>query len=417
MWYNIRINTNFNGAYMASLKLNGVNKLYPSGTLALYDANLETTDKEFIVVVGAEESGKTTLLRLIAGLDECSEGRIFIGDREVTELDPKERDIAMVFRNNTLYPTLNVFDNMAFGLKIRKASPALIEQRVKAAAKILGLEEILYRKPKALTAAQRQRVAIGRAIVREPKIYLLDEPLAGLDEKLRIELLNLIINMQARMEGTFIYATKNLSEALSIGTRVVVMKKGTIQQIDTPANLYDYPVNAYVAFFIGAPTINFVNNAKVVKAEDGIFVEEGDFKVKLSEKVVSRFGNIDEYTDGGKQVIFGIRPEDIRTVAGSGAKVEKIENDGEDYYAECSYLSHTFVVKTDKEQTAGDCGIELDEDRVHLFDAETRLTLLSRDEGYKKSGFADADRIPLTFPEEEELLKTFKTKKAEKKKK
>ena len=402
---------------MASLKLHGVNKIYPSGTIALYDANLETTDKEFLVVLGAEESGKSTLLRVIAGLEEVSEGEIFIGDKDVTEVDPKDRDIAMVFRNNTLYPALNVFDNMAFGLKLRKASPALIEQRVKAASKILGLEDILYRKPKTLTGAQRQRVAIGRAIVREPKLYLLDEPLAGLDEKLKAELLNVIINIQARMEGTFIYATKNLSEALTIGTRIVVMKNGTIQQIDTPANLYDYPVNAYVAFYIGAPSINFVNNAKVVKTEEGVFVEDGDLKIKLSEKIVSRFEKLDEYANGGKSVILGIRPEDIVTVKGSGAEVGKVENDGDDYYAECKYLSHTFVVKTQKEQGTGSCGLEIDFDRIHLFDAETRLTLLSRDDGYKKTGFADADAVPLTFPEEEELLKTFKAKKAEKKKK
>ena len=402
---------------MSSLKLQGVNKIYPSGTLALYDANLETGDKEFVVIVGGEESGKSTLLRVIAGLEDVSEGQIFIDERDVTEVEPKDRDIAMVFRNDTLYPALNAFDNMAFGLKLRKASPALIEQRVKSAAKILGLEDILYRKPKTLTSAQRQRVAIGRAIVREPKLYLLDEPLAGLDDKLKGELLNVIINMQARMEGTFIYATKNLSEALTIGTRIIVMKSGTIQQIDTPANLYDYPVNAYVAFYIGAPTINFVNNAKLSKTSEGVFVEEGDFKVKLSDKVVSRFEKIDDYANTARRVILGIRPEDMQTVNGGGAIVTKIENDGDDYYAECKYMSHTFVVKTQKEQGEGECGIEIDLDRIHLFDAETRLTLLSRDEGYKNTGFADADRLPLTFPEEEELLKTLKAKKSEKKKK
>lgn len=402
---------------MSSLKLQGVTKIYPSGTIALYNANLETAEKEFVVVVGAEESGKSTLLRVIAGLEEASEGQIIIDDKDVTEVEPKDRNIAMIFRNDTLYPALNVFDNMAFGLKIRKASTALIEQRVKSAAKILGLEDILYRKPKTLTAAQRQRVAIGRAVVREPKLYLLDEPLAGLDDKLKAELLSVIINMQARMEGTFIYSTKNLSEALSIGTRIIVMKKGTIQQIDTPANLYDYPLNAYVAFFVGAPTINFVNNAKIVKTEEGIFAEDGDFKVKLSEKIVARFEKIEEYANNDKKVIVGIRPEDMQTVKGNGAEVGKIENDGDDYYAECKYFGKTFVVKTQKEQGAGEAGIEIDSDRIHLFDGETRLTLLSRDGGYQKTGFADADNKPLTFPEEEELIKTFKAHKAEKKKK
>ena len=391
--------------------------MYPSGTLALYDAKLETGDKEFVVILGAEESGKSTLLRVIAGLEDVSEGQIFIDGKDVTELEPKDRDIAMVFRNDTLYPSLNVFDNMAFGLKIRKAPTALIEQRVKSAAKILGLEDILFRKPKTLTSAQRQRVAIGRAIVREPKLYLLDEPLAGLDEKLKSELLNVIINMQARMEGTFIYATKNLSEAMTIGTRIIVMKKGTIQQIDTPANLYDYPVNAYVAFYIGAPSINFVNNAKVVKTDEGVFVEDKEFKIKLSQNIIARFEKIDEYANTEKKVILGIRPEDMQTVKGSGATVLKTENDGDDYYAECKYMGNTFVVKTQKEQGAGNCAIEIDGDRVHLFDGETRLTLLSRDGGYKKTGFADADTAPLTFPEEEELIKTMKSKKAEKKRK
>ncbi|MDE7439901.1 MAG: ABC transporter ATP-binding protein [Clostridia bacterium] len=402
---------------MSSLKLHGVNKMYPSGTLALYDANLETTDKEFVVIVGAEESGKSTLLRVIAGLDDVSEGEIFIDGKDVTEVEPKDREIAMIFRNDTLYPALNVFDNMAFGLKMRKASPALIEQRVKAAANILGLTEILYRKPKTLTSAQRKRVEIGRAVVREPKLYILDEPLAGLDNNLKAELLHVIINLQARMEGTFLYATKNLNEAMTIGTRIVVMKHGTIQQIDTPANLYDYPANAYVAFYIGAPTINFVNNAKIVRTEEGVFAEDGDFKVKLAENVISRFENIGEYLDTDKRVILGIRPEDMKTVKGSGATVTKTESDGGDTYAECEYAGHTFVVKCENDRTAGACGVEIDLTRLYIFDAETRLTLLSRDEGYQKTGFADAEQKPLTFPEEEELIKTFKAKKAEKKKK
>lgn len=402
---------------MSSLKLHGVNKIYPSGTLALYDANLETSDKEFLVVVGAEESGKSTLLRVIAGLEEVSEGQIFIDGKDVTEVAPKDRDIAMVFRNNTLYPSLNVFDNMAFGLKMRKASPALIEQRVKAAANILGLTEILYRKPKTLTAAQRQRAAIGRAIVREPKLYLLDEPLSGLDDNLKAELLNVIINMQARMEGTFVYATKNLSEALTIGTRIVVMKHGTIQQVDTPANLYDYPVNAYVAFYIGAPSINFINNATVSKTEEGVFVEENGFKVKLAENIVKRFEKLDEYAGTGKKVILGIRPEDIKAVDGTDGRITRTENDGDDYYAEVSFAGRNLVVSSQKERAEGDCSVEIDETRLYLFDAETRLTLLNRDGGYNKTGFADAAATPLTFPEEEELMKTFKAKKAEKKKK
>lgn len=402
---------------MSSLKLSGVNKVYPSGTLALYDINLETSDRELIVIVGAEESGKSTLLRVIAGLEDVTDGQIFIDGKDVTELAPKDRDIAMVFRNDTLYPSLNVFDNMAFGLKMRKASPTLIEQRVKAAANILGLTDILYRKPKTLTGAQRQKVAIGRAMVREPKLYLLDEPLSGLDDKLKGELLNVIINLQARMEGTFVYATKNLNEAMTIGTRLIVMKGGTVQQIDTPANLYDYPANAYVAFFIGSPTINFVNNAKIVKTDGGVFVEKGDFKLKLAQNVIARFENIDAYINTEKSVILGIRPEDAQTVKGQGANVTKTESDGETNFAECEYCNQTFVVRTQPDAAAGEYGLEIDASHAYLFDGETRLTLLKRDEGYEKTGYADADLSPLTFPEEEELLKKFKADKRAKKKK
>ncbi|MCX4287592.1 MAG: ATP-binding cassette domain-containing protein, partial [Clostridia bacterium] len=217
---------------MANLKLNGVNKVYPSGSLALHNISLEAKDKEFLVISGGENSGKSTLLRVIAGLEDVTSGEIFIGDKDATEAAPKDRDITMVFKSDTLYPNMTVFENMAYGLRVRKAPQTLVEQRVKAAAAILGLESLLYRKPKMLTAAQKQRVAIARSIVREPKLYLFDEPLSGLDDKLKAELLNIVINMQARMQGTFIYSTKNVAEAMTIGTRIVVLKNGIVQQID-----------------------------------------------------------------------------------------------------------------------------------------------------------------------------------------
>lgn len=403
---------------MASLKLNGVNKVYPSGTLALYDINLETSDREFLVVVGAEESGKSTFLRVIAGLEDVTDGQIFIDGKDVTECAPKDRDIAMVFKNDTLYPSLNVYDNMAFGLRMRKASATLIDQRVKSAANILGLADILYRKPKTLTGAQRQRVAIGRAMVREPKLYLLDEPLSGLDDNLKGELLNVIINLQARMEGTFVYATKNLNEAMTIGTRIVVMKGGTVQQIDTPANLYDYPANAYVAFLIGSPTINFVNNAKIVKTDGDVFAEKGEFRLKLTQNIIDRFEDIEAYVNTEKTVILGIRPEDVQTEKGSGAKISKTESDGETNFAECAYCGQTLVAVTDKDaQSGSETGLKIDVSHTYLFDGETRLNLLKRDAGYEKTDFADADRIPLPFTEEEELLKKFKADKRTKKKK
>lgn len=403
---------------MASLKLSGVDKVYPSGSLALYDINLETNDKEFIVVVGGEASGKSTLLRIIAGLEDLSSGEIFIDGKDMSDVDPKDRDVAMVFKSDTLYPALTVFDNMAFGLRLRKAPQTLVEQRVKAAANILSLTDVLYRKPKTLTSAQRQRVAIGRAIVREPKLYLFDEPLSGLDGNLKGELLNIIVNLQARMQGTFVYCTKNVAEAMAIGTRIVVLKNGIVQQIDLPANLYDYPANAYVAFYIGSPTINFINKSEITKTEEGYFAVCGDLKLALSAETVARFGNIDEYADSRKQVIVGIRPEDIRT-GGSGlaAKISKVENDGDRAFAECEICGQSLVVTADGGAKAGaDTKLEIDYKRLYLFDAETRLTLLSRDGGYIKTAYPEADAQNLTFKEEEEVAKKFKPKKDVKKK-
>lgn len=404
---------------MASLKINSVDKIYHSGSLALYDINLEAKDKEFLVILGGEGSGKSTLLRIVAGLEEVSSGEIFIGDRNVTETHPKDRDIAMIFRNDTLYPGLSVYDNMAFGLRMRKALPALVDQRVKSAANILGLSDMLLRRPKALTAAQKQKVAIGRAITREPKVYLFDEPLSGLDEKLGSELLNVIINMQARMQGTFVYATKNVAEAMTIGTRIAVIKNGIIQQIDTPANLYDYPANAYVAFYIGAPTINFFENASLVKENDCVFAVSGEFKVQLSEKVIKRFTNAEEYIESGKKLVLGIRPEDITTCeCGTEGKVTKVDKKGELTYAECDVCGHVVTVKAENAVKVNDkCKVKIDCDRIYLFDGETRLNVLARDKGYKETDFADADRKPLTFKEEEDVKSKFKDKKAEKKKK
>lgn len=403
---------------MSNLKVDGVDKLYPSGSLALYDINLEARDKEFLVIVGGEASGKSSLLRVIAGLEQPSDGGIFIGGKDMTEADPKDRDIAMVFKSSTLYPALSVFDNMAFGLRLRKAPAALIEQRVKSAANILGLTDVLYKKPKALSAIQKQRVALGRAIVREPKIYLLDEPLSGLDEKLQAELLNVIVNLQARMEGTFVYATKNVAEAMTIGTRIAVLKNGILQQVDLPANLYDYPANAYVAFYIGLPTINFMNKAKIIKDGDGAFAVEGDLKIPLGEKVVKRFEGLNEYANSDKTVIVGIRPEDAETGdEGYDAEIVKIESDGDRSFAECKIASFDFVVKTKEGASVGKTKLKIDNNRIYLFDGETRLTLLSRDEGYIKTDFADADYKPYTFKEEEEIKEKFKEKKSNKKKK
>lgn len=405
---------------MASLQLSGVGKVYLSGETALYDINLEADDREFIVIVGNEKCGKSSLLKVIAGLEEASAGSVFIDGKDMAEVDPKNRDIAMVFRQDTLYPSLNVYDNMAFGLRLRRAPQALVDQRVKSAAEILGLTEHLYRKPKVLNSAARQRVAIGRAMVREPKLYLFDEPLAGVDEELRRDMLNVIINVQARMNGTFIYATKNLSEALTIGTRLVVLKNGFIQQIDCPANLYDYPANTYVAFFIGSPTINFLQNAKIVKEGESYFAEFKGGRLPLADNIVSRFENISAYSGSDKSVIIGIRPEDIKT-SGEGeitATLGKTESDGETTYAECDLSGQPVVVTYANEGEKGaEIKLAVDTSRLYIFDSETRLTLLARDGGYINTGKKDADFKPLPYPEEQEKMEKLKPQKNAPKKK
>lgn len=406
---------------MSSLKLNGVNKIYPSGESALFNIEFQTNDKEFIVIVGGEASGKSTLLRIIAGLEEPSSGAVLIDNKDVTDVDPKDRDIAMVFRSSTLYPALNVFDNMAFGLRLRKAPQAVIEQRVKAAAAILGLEEVLYRKPKTLSAAVKQRVAIGRAIVREPRLYLFDEPLSGLNDALRADMLNVIINLQARMEGTFVYATKNLAEAMAIGTRIVVLKNGLLQQIDTPQNLYDYPANAYVAFYIGAPTINFVKDAVISRTEQGYTAVAAGFEIPLPQSITDRFDGIADYAANGKKVLLGIRPEDAEVKRGGGYEctVGKVETDNGATYAECALkCGISMIVRGQEQLTHGETAeIAIDATHLYIFDNDTRLTLLSRDGGYKKTDFAEADFVPLTFEEEQQIIEKLSPKKTDKKKK
>lgn len=401
---------------MASLRLSGVNKVYPSGETGLYDINLEADDKEFLVVVGADGSGKSSLLRVVAGLEDATSGSVFIDDKDMVDVEPKNRDIAMVFQSSTLYPSLNVFDNMAFGLRLRKAPEALVQERVKAVSNILGMNDILYRKPKVLTAASKQRVAIGRAIVREPKIYLFDEPLSGLDDKLKGDMLNVIMNLQARLAGTFLYATKNVAEALTIGTRLVVLKDGFVQQIDTPANLYDYPANTYVAFYIGSPTISFVKKVKIAEEDGKYFATFADYKVELPENIVSRFEKIAEYANCGKYVTLGIRPEDAEICADGifGGTVDKTE----DGYAEVDLtpeISLTVKAKEDV-QKGNKVSVKVDLTRLYIFDAASCLTILKRDEGYTQTGHADADFIPLAYDEEVRIHESLKPNKQKKKK-
>lgn len=404
---------------MANLQLKGVSKIYPSGELALYKNNLQLSDSEFIAVVGGEKCGKTTLLRLIAGLDEVTEGSVIIGDKDVTNEPSKDRDITMIFQGNTLYPSLSVFENMAYGLRLRKTSNTVIEQRVKAAAELLGLTDVLYRKPKALTTEQKQKAVFGRAIAREPKLYLLDDPLSGLDRATREKLRSVLINLQVRMKGTFIYATKNVNEALTMATRIVVLREGFIQQIDTPANLYDYPENAFVAFTVGSPTINFVNGATIEREGTALYAVADNLRFLIPENILSRFTALDDYAGTGKKVILGLRPEDM-SVDGSGfiqATVSAAEEVAGTLYADCDCGKLSFVVKAEN-VVKGD-GVTLSADMTHayLFDAETRLTLLERDGGYQKTDYPDADVKPLAFEEEEALKKKFSLPKTDVKKK
>ncbi len=403
---------------MASLKLSNLDKVFPSGERALYDVNLEVRDGEFLVILGGENSGKSTVLRLIAGLDTESDGKVFIDGKDVTDSDPKDRDTAMVFKSATIYPTMNVFDNLAYSLKMRKAPAALVNERVKVVSAVLGLDEVLYRKPKTLTSAQKQRVALGRAIVREPRVYLLDDPLSGLDDKLRRELLSVIINLQARMKATFVYATKNVNEAMTMGTRIAVMKNGFLQQSDTPANLYDYPANEYVAFLVGAPTINFIRDAEIVAGENGYLAQFKGGEIALPESIVKRFENIAAYAGSGKRVTLGIRPEDAKSGDGEiKGKVVKAESGAN--YAECEIAPDiSFTFAADKEYAAGaEICLSLDKDRLHIFDAETRLTLLARDAGYAESDLPDTHFKPLGFVEEESIYYGSKAVKTQNKRK
>ena len=293
---------------MASLSLKNVCKVYPNGFVAVKDFNLEIADQEFIIFVGPSGCGKSTTLRMIAGLEEISSGELWIGDKLVNDVEPKDRDIAMVFQNYALYPHMSVYDNMAFGLKLRKVPKDEIDKSVHEAAKILDIEHLLDRKPKALSGGQRQRVAMGRAIVRSPKVFLMDEPLSNLDAKLRVQMRVEISKLHKRLQTTIIYVTHDQTEAMTLGTRIVVLKDGIIQQVDTPQTLYNTPQNLFVAGFIGSPQMNLLD-AKVVENAGAVTLELGaNFSIKLPE---AKGKKLIEQGYVGKTVVAGIRPEDI----------------------------------------------------------------------------------------------------------
>ncbi|RMD97019.1 MAG: sn-glycerol-3-phosphate ABC transporter ATP-binding protein UgpC [Calditrichaeota bacterium] len=289
---------------MARVLLKDVSKVFDKGVVAVQKANIDVPDKAFVVLVGPSGCGKSTTLRMIAGLEEITEGEIYIGDRLVNDVQPKDRDIAMVFQNYALYPHMTVYDNMAFGLKLRKFPKQEIDQRVKEAARILGLENLLDRKPKALSGGQRQRVAVGRAIVRKPKVFLFDEPLSNLDAKLRVQMRTEISKLHHRLETTMVYVTHDQVEAMTMGDKIVVMKDGIVQQIDSPLNLYNYPKNKFVAGFIGSPAMNFLSGR--LEQQDGLFFNEGKLRLAVPDIFAKP---LQPYV--GKEIILGIRPEDI----------------------------------------------------------------------------------------------------------
>lgn len=305
---------------MASVTFEHVNKKFGDFT-AIQDLSIEIEDKEFLVLVGPSGCGKTTALRCLAGLEEVTGGKVMIGDRVVNDVAPKDRDIAMVFQSYALYPHMSVFDNMAFGLKLRRLPKAEIQKRVENSAKILGIEALLKRKPRELSGGQRQRVALGRAIVREPKVFLLDEPLSNLDAKLRVQTRAEITKLHHNLGTTFVYVTHDQTEAMTMATRIAVMNKGVLQQLDTPQNLYDKPNNLFVAGFIGTPAMNFFN-VKLVKDGENIFATSEELKIKIPKSKADQLAKL-----VGKEVIMGIRPDDIHNpdYAPNNINGEKVE--------------------------------------------------------------------------------------------
>lgn len=360
---------------MAGLTLKGIKKVYDKDVVVVKDFNLEIRDKEFLVLVGPSGCGKSTTLRMIAGLEEITEGDLFIGDKRVNDVPPKDRDIAMVFQNYALYPHMNVYDNMAFGLKLRKFKKDEIKSRVDDAARILGLEELLTRKPKALSGGQRQRVALGRAIVRDAEVFLMDEPLSNLDAKLRVQMRAEIQKLHKRLQTTTIYVTHDQTEAMTMATRLVVMKDGVIQQVGAPKEVYDLPDNIFVGGFIGSPAMNFLTG----KIEDKYFVMD-DVKILIPE------GKLKPLRDQGyvgKEIVLGIRPEDIHDeplfIESSPetkitASIEVAELMGSETILYTKVNDQDFVAKVDSrtDVTSGESiDLAFNLNKAHFFDAES----------------------------------------------
>ena len=368
---------------MASLSLQHINKTYPNGFQAVKDFNLEIEDKEFIIFVGPSGCGKSTTLRMIAGLEEISGGTLKIGDKVMNDVEPKDRDIAMVFQNYALYPHMTVYDNMAFGLKLRKVPKDQIDKAVREAARILDLEKLLDRKPKALSGGQRQRVAMGRAIVRNPKVFLMDEPLSNLDAKLRVQMRIEISKIHQRLGATIIYVTHDQTEAMTLGTRIVVMKDGVVQQVDTPQHLYDQPGNLFVAGFMGSPQMNFLD-AQIAEKGGDLIAKVGEYDIVIpaaKAKVLKDGGYV------GKTVVLGIRPEDIHdsqmfieaspsVPMTSTVKVYELLGAEVFLYFDVNGTQVTARVDPRTNSKTGDTiKFAFDMEKSHFFDKETELTI------------------------------------------
>lgn len=367
---------------MAQVSLKNVSKIFPGDVWAVRDITLGIENKEFIVFVGPSGCGKSTTLRIIAGLEEATSGDVYIGDQLVNDIPPKDRNIAMVFQNYALYPHMSVYDNMAFGLKLRKYPKQEIDTRVKDAASILGIEKLLNRKPRELSGGQRQRVAVGRAIVRKPLVFLFDEPLSNLDAKMRVLMRTEIKKLHIRLQTTMIYVTHDQVEAMTMGDRIVVMRDGIIQQIADPITLYDKPVNKFVAGFIGSPPMNFIKG-NIIKKEGKFYFNEGRFQVRIIDAMIKK---LLPYMDS--EIIFGLRPEDIydklfvsdappeNTIK---ATCEVIEPMGSEAYLYLNTGKNQLVAKVgghNKPTINQDMDLVLDMSKIHFFDKDTDETIV-----------------------------------------
>ena len=369
---------------MATLSLKHIDKIYDNNVQAVFDFNLDIADKEFIVFVGPSGCGKSTTLRMIAGLEDISSGEVYIDDKLMNDISPKDRDIAMVFQSYALYPHMTVYENMAFGLKIAKVPKEEIDRRVRSVAKAIDIEQYLERKPKALSGGQRQRVALGRAIVREPKVFLMDEPLSNLDAKLRVQMRVEILKIYQQLGTTFIYVTHDQTEAMTMGTRIVVMKDGRVQQVAAPTFLYEHPINKFVAGFIGSPQMNFRDG--MISEKDGkLFIELTDISLEIPEdkaKILKEKGYV------GKTVTMGIRPEDISThpqyimhhpEASFQSQVDVVELMGSESFIHMTKDGSPFVVKV-----PGSTPLRAHDEgsftylmnKTHYFDKDTEINIL-----------------------------------------